>query len=280
MSQERITAAPTVPAARGPARPARRPASIGFQLVVLVALVVLALVLRKFGLLDPAKVRLGIENIGILAGDMIPPDTSVLPTLIEAMVQTIQIAYAGTLLGFLLALPLALAASTHLVHPLVAAGVKLLLAFVRTVPSLLWALIFVIAVGLGPAAGTLAVMLYTTGYLGKILSELFDGIDPEVIEAVRGVGGGRIHLVRYALLPEAANAVLAQLLFMFDYNVRASSILGFVGAGGIGFYLAGYLELLQYRRLMMGLLVTLTVVIAIEILSALIRRRFLAPRAG
>jgi phosphonate transport system permease protein len=157
--------------------------------------------------------------------------------------------------------------------------IKLLLAAVRTVPSLFWGIVFVVAVGLGPAAGALGVALYSLGYLGKLLYETFEGVDPEVLEAVRSVGASPGQLARYALLPEAANGVLAQLLFMFEYNVRASSIMGFVGAGGIGFYLLGYIQLLRYDLLLTALLVTLAVVIAIDRVSAVVRRLYLFPVA-
>ena len=146
-------------------------------------------------------------------------------------------------------------------------------------PALFWAIVFVGAVGLGPAAGTVAVTLYSLGYLGKLLYETFEGVDPEVIEAVRSVGCGRAQLARYALLPEAANGILAQLLFMFEYNMRASSIMGFVGAGGIGFYLLGYIQLLRYELLLTGLLLALAVVIVIDRLSALVRRLVVVPAA-
>jgi phosphonate transport system permease protein len=200
-----------------------------------------------------------------------------LPTLGAAMLETVQIAFAGTAIGFFLALPLALLACPLLFGPAVTAPVKLVLAFVRTVPALFWAIVFVVAVGLGPAAGTLAVALYSLGYLGKLLYETFEGVDPEVIEAVRSVGCSRVQLARYALVPETANSLLALLLFMFEYNVRASSIMGFVGAGGIGFYLLGYIQLLRYDLLLSGLLLTLAVVIVIDRLSALVRRMFLIP---
>jgi phosphonate transport system permease protein len=200
---------------------------------------------------------------------------SVLATVWEAMLETLQIAFVGTMLGFLLALPLALAATPSLVGPATAALVRLLLAFVRTVPSLLWAIVFVVAVGLGPGAGALGIALYSLGYMGKLFYEILEGVDPEVVEAVRGVGAGRLQLARYALIPESANAVLAQLLFMFEYNVRASSILGFVGAGGIGYYLLGYIQTLQYARLTTALLITFAVVVAIDRLSAIIRRHWL-----
>jgi phosphonate transport system permease protein len=163
--------------------------------------------------------------------------------------------------------------------PSVTAPVKLVLAVVRTVPSLFWAIIFVVVVGLGPAAGALGIAFYSLGYLGKLLYETFDGVDPEVLEAIRSVGASRWQVARFAVLPEAANGIVAQLLFMFEYNVRASSILGLVGAGGIGFYLLGYLELLRYDLLLTGLLLTLAVVIVIDRLSALVRRAFLFPVA-
>ena len=238
--------------------------------------VALAASLANVGLLDTERLRRGALNVGIFARSLVPPDWSVLPTVSRAILETVQIAFAGTALGFMLALPLALLASRTLFGPAVTGPARLVLAIVRTVPSLLSAIVFLVAVGLGPGAGTLGIALYSVGYLGKLLYETFEGVDPEVIEAVRGVGLNRLQLARYAVLPEAANAVVAQLLFMFEYNVRASSILGFVGAGGIGYYLLGYIQTLQYQRLTTALLVTLAVVILIDRASALLRRSFLA----
>jgi phosphonate transport system permease protein len=246
-------------------------------LVLLAALVVS---LWNVGLLDPGRLARGARNLATFAAGLFPPDASTLPTLGVAMLETLQIALAGTAIGFVMALPLSLLACPVLFGPSITAPVKLVLAFTRTVPALFWAIVFVVAVGLGPAAGTLAVALYSLGYLGKLLYETFDGVDPEVIEAVRSVGCGRAQLARYALVPEAANGILAQLLFMFEYNVRASSIMGFVGAGGIGFYLIGYVQLLRYDLLLTGLLLTLAVVIAIDRLSALVRRLVLVPGAS
>jgi phosphonate transport system permease protein len=237
----------------------------------------LQVALRNVGLLDAERLVRGARNLGIFAGGLFPPDPSTLPTLTLAMVETVQIAFAGTAIGFVLALPLALLACPVLLGPKITAPVKLVLAAVRTVPALFWAIVFVVAVGLGPAAGTLAVGLYSLGYLGKLFYETFEGVDPEVVEAVRSVGCSRAQLARYALLPEAANGILALLLFMFEYNVRASSIMGFVGGGGIGFYLLGYIQLLRYDLLLSGLLLTLLVVIVIDRASALARRLFLIP---
>ncbi len=249
----------------------------GGRVLAVVLAVALAIALADVGLLDAGRVTRGVRNLGEFAALLFPPDPSTLPTLAEAMLETVEIAFIGTAIGFALALPLALLASPALFGPSVTGPVKLVLAAVRTVPSLFWAILFVVAVGLGPAAGALGVALYSLGYLGKLLYETFDGVDPEVMEAVRSVGASRAQLASYALLPEAANGVIAQLLFMFEYNVRASSIMGFVGAGGIGFYLLGYLQLLRYDLLLTALLVTLLVVVAIDRASALLRRAFLFP---
>ena len=147
---------------------------------------------------------------------------------------------------------------------------------VRTVPSLLWGVLFVILVGLGPLAGTLALAFYTSGYLAKLFAEFFEGTDPEVVEAIRGLGASKAQLVRFVLWPESANAVLSQLLFLMEYNVRASAILGFVGAGGIGFYMQVYLQTLEYRRLATLLLLILGMVVLMDLSSAWVRRRYLA----
>lgn len=257
-------------------RPSRPWGARLFWVGIAAALIV---TLGDIGLLDPVRIGRGVANLGEFGRALFPPDLRTVPTLAEAMLETIEIAFAGTAIGFLLAVPMALAASPALFGPRVTGPVKLVLAAVRTVPALFWGIVFVVAVGLGPAAGALGVGLYSLGYLGKLLYETFEGVDPEVLEAVRSVGASRMQVARYALLPEAANGVLAQLLFMFEYNVRASSIMGFVGAGGIGFYLLGYIQLLRYDLLLSALLVTLLVVVLIDRASAYLRRLFLFPVA-
>ena len=117
--------------------------------------------------------------------------------------------------------------------------------------------------------------MYTIGYLAKLYAEFFDGVDPEVLEAVSGTGASRLQLARFVLWPEAANSVISQLLFMVEYNIRASSILGLVGAGGIGFYIQIYIQTLQYQRLMTVLILLLITVLAMDFISAWIRRRYI-----
>lgn len=240
-------------------------------------LALFALAAFHLGLLDLPLLARGATNILTFARDLVPPDGSVAPIVARAMLETVEMAFVGTLIGFALALPLALLATEVVGGAALAVALRGLLTFVRTIPSLLWAIVFVVAVGLGPAAGTLGLALYSLGYLGKLLYEAFDGVDPEVIEATRAAGASRLQLARHAVLPETAHIVLGQLLFVFEYNVRASSILGFVGAGGVGFYLLGYLQALQYQRLSMALLITFAVVVVIDFASARLRRRFLVP---
>lgn len=240
-------------------------------------LIALIISMRNIGLLDLPRLGRGVLNVGLFVAELFPPNLSVLATVAVALIETIQIAFVGTMLGFAAALPLALAATQTLFGPAVTGLIRLVLAVVRTIPSLFWGLIFVVAIGLGPAAGALGVAFYSLGYLGKLFYEIFEGVDPEVLEAVRAVGSNRPQLARYVILPEAANNLLAQLLFMFEYNVRASSIMGFVGAGGIGFYLLGYIQMLQYDRVMTALAATLVVVIAIDWVSARVRRLVIVP---
>ena len=217
----------------------------------------------------------GLRNLGILTSEMMPPDVGVLPVAGKALWETVQMSFAGTLLGFLASLPLSVLGTRHLFSPIISRTARFVAAAIRTIPVLLWAIIFVILVGLGPLAGTLGIGAYTVGYLAKIYADLFEGTDPEVIEAVQSTGASNLHLVRFVFLPEGANAILTQLLFMLEYNVRASSILGFVGAGGIGFVMQVYLQTLEYRRLATILLLILVVVLTMDALSAWMRKRFL-----
>ena len=242
------------------------------RLLFAVTTLALLAVLADLGLLDAGRLATGLRNVAIFATDLFPPDTEVLGRVSLAILETIEIAFAGTLLGSVAALPLAIASSEVAAGPATSRVARAVLAFIRTVPALLWAVVFVVAVGLGAAAGTLGLAVYSAGYLGKLYADAMDGVDPEVIEAVRATGANRLQVARLAIIPETLHALLTQLLFVFEYNVRASSILGFVGAGGIGFYLLGYLQSLQYDRLMTAILATFVAVVVIDALSARLYR--------
>ena len=242
------------------------------RLLLAVTTLALLAVLAHLGLLDAGRIAFGMRNVAIFARDLFPPDPEVIGRVGIAILETIEIAFAGTLLGSIAALPLAIASSEVAAGAASARVMRAVLAFIRTIPALLWAVVFVVAVGLGAAAGTLGLAGYSAGYLGKLYADAMDGVDPEVIEAVRATGASRVQIARLAIIPETLHALLTQLLFVFEYNVRASSILGFVGAGGIGFYLLGYLQSLQYDRLMTAVLATFVAVMLIDALSARLYR--------
>lgn len=234
--------------------------------------------LFHLGMLDPQRLLLASKNLARFSGELFPPRMEILPALIRALGETIQISFTGTMLGFLMSLPLAFWGAHNLFSRPVTAAVRMIIGGVRTVPSVLFGVIFVIAFGLGPAAGTLGVAFYTVGYLAKLYYEAFEAVDPEVLEAVGSTGCSRLQLFRFAILPETANTIVSQLLFMFEYNIRASTIMGFVGAGGIGYYMVGYVQMLQYRNLSSALSLTFLVVMIIDYFSLKIRSLVAAPK--
>ncbi len=239
----------------------------------LLALAVLAL--AQLGLFDLERLVRGAGNLIVFFRETLPPDQDVLPIALIALAETLVMAFAGSLLGFFLAVPLGLLGARTLAPAPLVYVVRLLLGAIRTVPSLLWAVMFVVVVGLGALAGTLALAVYTLGYLAKLYAEYFEGVDPEVLEAVRGVGARRWHIARFVVWPETANAVLSQLLFVLEYSIRASTILGFVGAGGIGFYLNVYVNTLAYPRVATILLLILGLVLIMDVVSSRVRQRYL-----
>jgi ABC-type phosphate/phosphonate transport system permease subunit len=166
------------------------------------------------------------------------------------MVETLKMAFVGTVVGFL-------------------GG--LLLAGMRSLPSIIWAILFVAIVGLGPLAGVLAMAFYTVGYLGKLQFESFEGLANGPLEAARAMGMNRTQTFLFVVIPESANGLISQVLFMFEYNVRHGSVLGLVGAGGIGYYLLYYLGFLLYDAVMALILVIFVVVVCIEAVSRRLR---------
>jgi phosphonate transport system permease protein len=226
--------------------------------------------------LSITELSAGIPNLLVLLDQSIPPDKGILTIGALAIAETIQIAFIGTVLGLVISLPLALLSSRNLFSKRFVVPSRLILGMFRTLPSLLWAVVFVIMVGVGPFAGVLAVMMYTCGYLGKLQYEAIEGIDKEALEAVSSTGASTLQRIRFSVLPLAANHLYSQLLFVFEYNVRSSTILGFVGAGGIGFYLSSYLRFLEYDKVLSLLILIFIVVLIIDVVSIKIRDRYLS----
>ena len=191
------------------------------------------------------------------------------------MIETIQMAFIGTIVGVAISLPLSMLAARNLNSKFVYAPIRALLAAIRTFPSILWAILFVIMVGLGPFAGILAITMYTIGFISKLQYESIEAIDSDPMEAVGAIGVSKLQLLQYVVVPESAPHLLSQLLYMFDYNVRQTSILGLVGAGGIGFYIINYIKFFEYGKAAVFMLVVLATVLIIDWISVRIRDRFI-----
>jgi phosphonate transport system permease protein len=228
----------------------------------------------------PAYLFDGVQNLRQLGQDAFPPQLDLLPVALAAIVETLAIALLGTFFGLLLALPLGIAGARTLSPRWLFVPVRLFCAGIRTLPALLWAVLFVVLVGFRPFAGVLAMMMYTVGHLSKLQYESFEGLAPEPLEAARATGAGFLQTARFVVLPEASNQLVSQVLYMFEYNVRASAIVGFVGAGGIGFYIHRYLQMMQYDGVVTLLAVVFVMLVVIDGLSLKARERFITTLPG
>ena len=187
------------------------------------------------------------------------------------MLETLKMAFVATIFGFIGAISLSSFAAKNLVPKSVLVPTRLLLSFTRCLPSIIWAIVFVIIVGIGPLAGVLAMTLYTIGYLGKFQYEEIEGINREPLEAARAMGLRHSEIVTKVVIPESGNTFLSQILFMFEYNVRHGTVLGLVGAGGIGLHIDRAMELDLYNHVMTYLIVIFIVIVIIDFLSLFIR---------
>jgi phosphonate transport system permease protein len=216
----------------------------------------------------------GIPSILRMAGEMFPPSTERLSKVGLALLETFHMALLGTLAGVILSLPLAVLAARHLTpHPVLYHAARALIAFFRTVPDLIWALIFVIAVGLGPFAGTLAIMIDTIGFCARFFAEAMEETDRAPQEALSALGARRGSIIVAAVLPAALPSMLATALFALEKATRSSVVLGLVGAGGIGIELQVSMELFRYAEASTIIIAIFLLVIAVEQASAWLRRR-------
>lgn len=224
---------------------------------------------------NPVDFVEGLPNLAIIAEELTEIEPKLFETAFYSMFETIQMAFIGTIVGVAIALPLSMFAARNLNSKWVYAPVRIILAAIRTFPSILWAILFVIMVGLGTFAGVLAIIMYTIGFVAKLQYESIETVDTDPMDAVSSIGVSKWQLVRYVVLPESAPHLLSQILYMFDYNVRQSSILGLVGAGGIGFYIINYIKFFEYGKAAVFMLVVLVAVLIIDWMSVKIRDKYI-----
>lgn len=221
-----------------------------------------------------SKLVVGFPNIMDLLKEMVPPDWSYFQVITTAMLDTIRMAIIGTTLGAILAIPLALFAainvftSTFLYSP-----ARLILNFIRTIPDLLLAAIFVAIFGIGPLPGILALTFFSIGLVAKLLYESIESIDPGPLEAMTAVGANKVQWIVYGVIPQVKAHFVSYVLYTFEVNVRAAAVLGLVGAGGIGLYYDRTLGFLQYQQTASIIIYTLVVVLVIDYVSTLLREK-------
>jgi len=224
----------------------------------------------------PYKLMIGLPQMGSLLQEMVPPDWSYLPTIWQPMMETVQIAIVGTTLGGILAIPVALLCAYNMMpNKWVSMPMRVILNLVRTIPDLLFASIFVAMFGIGPFAGMLALLFFSFGIIAKLTFESIEAIDPGPLEAMTAVGANRLQVIMFGVVPQAFPFFVSYFLYTFEVNIRAASVLGLVGAGGIGILLDRALGLFRYDRAAMIILFTLVIVLVIDYGSTRIRRSLL-----
>ncbi len=196
------------------------------------------------------------------------------------VLESVYIAWIGTVIGAVISLPLSFLAASNVTPRIVRLPMRQLFNAIRSVPELIVAVILLGVTGLGPWAGALAIGLHSVGTLGKLSSEAIESIDAGPIEAVDAVGGRWVSAMRWAVLPQILPVVVSYWLFRFEINVRASAVLGMIGAGGIGAELVAQLNFRNFPEVGAVLLITIITVVTIDLLSSALRRRIIQGGAG
>ncbi|MBN9454176.1 MAG: phosphonate ABC transporter, permease protein PhnE [Bosea sp.] len=230
------------------------------------------------------KIIAGLGNLGTFVMLMLPPDPGSFARaviFVKALFETIAIAFLGTVLAALFALPLGFIAARNVIaNRVVHFLARRSLDTMRGVDALIWALIWVNVVGLGPFAGMLAIMTSDLGAFGKLYSEAIEAADRKPVEGVSSVGGGKAHEIRFGLLPQVLPVIASQVLYYIESNTRSSTIIGIVGAGGIGLYLAETIRTLEWQQVSFLILLVLAAVSAIDFLSGKLRFAIIGRRAS
>lgn len=221
-----------------------------------------------------------VKNLGeaadLLNRMFFPPDFAYAKRLFLPMVETIQISFVGTVIGSFFALPIALfSADNFLENKPVSIFFRTFLSLFRTIPALVFAAFFASVFGFGGFSGMMALSVFTIGLVAKLTYEAIENIDPGPLEAITAAGAGKGALLRYAIIPQVLPQFLSYVLYSFEINIRASAVLGYVGAGGIGEYYDRTLSFLKYDKAGTIVLLTFFVILAIDLISARLRQRLI-----
>jgi phosphonate transport system permease protein len=259
-----------------------RPASARLATPVVV---LLAVGIFVFGLVDlefsPTRLLAGLHQLGWITMMMVPPDPgSSLPIYLKALGETLSIALLGTTLAAVVALPVSLLAARNIVpSAILRFPVRRVFDSIRGVDTLIWALVWINVVGLGPFAGVLAIAVSDFGAFGKLFSEAIESADRKQVEGIRASGGNALHEIRFGLLPQVLPVIAGQVLYFIESNTRSATIIGIVGAGGIGLQLAEQIRVLEWQKVSFLILLILIAVAAIDWISGKLRFAIIGQRA-
>jgi phosphonate transport system permease protein len=258
-----------------PPRRFRRPSNAAFVLLV-VAGALLVHGYTQGAKVDPTTLADGAGRLQEFLSDAFPPDTERLEPILRALLVTFEMALLGTIIGVVISIPLGVAAARNTSpHRIVYGLARGFITLCRTIPDLVWGIIFVVAVGLGPQAGVLAIAVDVMGFCGRFFAEAIEEIDPGLLESSRSTGAGELALVGGTVIPSCLPSFVATSMFALESSTRSSVVLGLVGAGGIGIELSVSMQLLRYDEAMTIILAIFLVVLGVERLSSAIRRRLI-----
>lgn len=227
------------------------------------------------GLFDIERLREGVPSLFSLLGEMFPPDFSQVSTWVKPLFDTLAMSVAGTAIAVLLSIPLGiLAARNTSPHPVVYQVARALLNGLRSIPELIMGIIFVAAVGFGALPGVLALGLHSIGMVAKFFAEAIEHVDQAPVEAARAAGCSPLQVIFHGIFPQVLPQMADTAIYRWEYNFRASTVMGMVGAGGIGFELMGSLRIMQYQDVSAILIVILAMVTLVDAFSSFLRRKF------
>lgn len=223
---------------------------------------------------DFAQLAGNINQVGAFLKKLANPDFKYLPKLITPMIKTLKMSAVGTAGGVLLAIPFSFLATTVVTGNRVITNIfRFLLNIIRTIPNLLLAALLVAIIGIGEATGVVTIAIFTFGMVSQLIYESIETIELEPLEAATAVGANKLKVAVWAVWPQIASSVASYTFYAFELNVRASTVLGYVGAGGIGVKLNEALGLFKYQRVSVIILFIFVVVVLVDNLSEAIRRR-------
>lgn len=222
----------------------------------------------------PADLWRDSGNMATYAKEFFPPNFAQWRLYVDEMLVTLQIALWGTALAVITAVPMALMASSNIVPWWVYQPMRRVLDAFRAINEMVFAMLFVVAVGLGPFAGVLALWIHTSGTLAKLFSEAVEAIDPQPVEGIRSTGASALHEIVYGVIPQVIPLWISFTLYRLEANVRSASVVGMVGAGGIGVVLWEIIRGFQYAETGAVMLIIIVTVSLIDLVSSRIRQLF------